>query len=138
MGQQQILLLILSVILIMAASVIGFSMFQSYAMQNSLDIVISDLHNFAPMAYSYRATPITEGGGGNTFLGFENYFGLLPDALKKNRIATYVIEGQVEADRIVIRAITNDSKADSNMDRWILIKGDGTIEILSQFNTSRQ
>jgi hypothetical protein len=47
MGQQQILLIVLSVILVGVAVAIGISMFRDNAINSNRDAIYSDLNNFA-------------------------------------------------------------------------------------------
>jgi Tfp pilus assembly protein PilE len=67
MGQQQLLLIILGVIIVGIAVAVGITMFQDNAVDQNRNMVIADLQNLAAKAQQYYAKPTTLGGGGNTF-----------------------------------------------------------------------
>ena len=69
MGQQQLLLIILGVIVVGIAVAVGISMFNDSASSSNRDAVVSDLMNLASRAQQYYRRPSTTGGGGNTFNG---------------------------------------------------------------------
>ena len=63
MGQQQLLLIILGVIIVGIAIAVGISMFSSSSVQSNKDAIINDLNNLAANAFQFRIRPITMGGG---------------------------------------------------------------------------
>jgi Tfp pilus assembly protein PilE len=69
MGQQQLLLIILGVIVVGIAVAVGITMFQDSAISANRDSVTSDLVNLAARAQEYYRRPTTQGGGGNSFVG---------------------------------------------------------------------
>ena len=69
MGQQQLLLLVLSVIIVGIAVVIGISMFNDQAASSNLDSVSADLMHLASRSQQYYSRPLSMGGGGNAFTG---------------------------------------------------------------------
>jgi len=85
MGQQQLLLIILGVIIVGIAIAVGISMFSSGSIQANKDAVINDLNNLAANAYQYRIRPTTMGGGGGVYTGFN-----IPTKLASNENAAYV------------------------------------------------
>lgn len=70
MGQQQLLLIVLGVIVVAIAVVVGFSMFNTNAISSNRDSIESDLNSLGVMAQSYYKTPATMGGGGASFNGW--------------------------------------------------------------------
>jgi hypothetical protein len=70
MGQQQLLLIILGVIIVGIAIAVGISMFSSGSIQSNRDGLINDMNNLAANAYQYRIRPTTMGGGGGTYTGY--------------------------------------------------------------------
>ncbi len=70
MGQQQLLLIVLGVIIVGIAIVVGIQMFGSNASSSNTDAVISDLNNLAAKAQQYYVKPTAMGGGGNSFTGW--------------------------------------------------------------------
>ena len=70
MGQQQLLLIILGVIIVGIAIAVGISMFSSGSIQSNRDGLINDMNNLAANAYQFRIRPTTMGGGGGTYTGY--------------------------------------------------------------------
>ena len=70
MGQQQLLLIVLGVIIVGIAIAVGISMFKSNAQSSNRDQVINDLNNLAAKAQQYYRKPTAMAGGGQTFTGF--------------------------------------------------------------------
>ena len=69
MGQQQLLLIVLGVIIVGIAVVVGINVFTASASQANRDGVIADLTNLAALAQQHYRKPAALGGGGNTFNG---------------------------------------------------------------------
>jgi hypothetical protein len=67
MGQQQLLLIILGVIVVGIAVVVGITMFQDNAISANRDAVTNDLVNLAARAQQFYRRPISLGGGQNSF-----------------------------------------------------------------------
>jgi Tfp pilus assembly protein PilE len=70
MGQQQLLLIVLGVIIVGIAVVVGINVFTASSSQANRDAVISDLTNNASMAQQYYRKPKALSGGGYTFTGW--------------------------------------------------------------------
>lgn len=88
MGQQQLLLIILGVIIVGIAIAVGISMFSSGTIQANKDAIINDLNNLAANAYQYRIRPLTMGGGGGRYVNYA-----IPTKLQTNENATYAVSG---------------------------------------------
>lgn len=71
MGQQQLLLIVLGVIIVGIAVVVGINVFTASSSQANRDAVISDLTTIASMAQQYYRKPVALSGGGNSFTGFK-------------------------------------------------------------------
>ncbi len=69
MGQQQLLLIILGVIIVGIAVAVGITMFQDNALSSNRDAVQTDLATLAVKAQEYFRKPASLGGGGNSFAG---------------------------------------------------------------------
>jgi len=67
MGQQQLLLIVLSVIIVGIAVVVGINMFNDQAASSNLDAVSADLVNLASRAQQHFRRPTAMGGGGGSF-----------------------------------------------------------------------
>src|SRR3989304_1625878 len=69
MGQQQLLLIILGVIIVGIAIAVGLSMFTAQSVGANRDAIIADMTNLAANAYQFRIRPTTMGGGGGSYAG---------------------------------------------------------------------
>jgi hypothetical protein len=72
MGQQQLLLLILSAIIVGIAIVMGINMFGENAVQANQDAVMQDVLTIASRAQGWFRRPAQLGGGGRSFAAFSN------------------------------------------------------------------
>lgn len=70
MGQQQLLLIVLAIILVGIAIYLGFYSIASNKADHNRQAVISDLLNYATKAQQYYRTPAQMGGGSLNFQGF--------------------------------------------------------------------
>ena len=67
MGQQQLLLIVLGVIIVGIAIVVGINLFNANAESSAKDGIVSDCTNLAAMAQQFYKKPVAMGGGGNSF-----------------------------------------------------------------------
>jgi type II secretory pathway pseudopilin PulG len=88
MGQQQLLLIILGVIIVGIAIAVGLQLFQSGSIGANSDALINDMMNIAAHADQYRIRPESMGGGGGTFDGY-----LLPTRLETTGNGIYGATG---------------------------------------------
>ena len=84
MGQQQLLLIILGVIIVGIAIAVGLSLFSAQSIQSNRDAIINDLNNLAAQAYQYRIRPTSMGGGQGDYSLFS-----IPTKMRTNENATY-------------------------------------------------
>ena len=70
MGQQQLLLIVLGVIIVGIAVVVGINLFNANAEEAAKDGVVSDCTNLGAMSQQFFKKPLSMGGGGNSFVGF--------------------------------------------------------------------
>lgn len=70
MGQQQLLLIVLGVIIVGVAVAVGVNQFRSSAVDANRQAVITDLVNLAAKAQRFYRTPTTMAGGGQDFNTF--------------------------------------------------------------------
>ena len=70
MGQQQLLLIVLGVIIVGIAVVVGINLFNANAEESTKDTMVSEGTNLGAMAQQYFKKPVALGGGGNSFAGF--------------------------------------------------------------------
>ena len=76
MGQQQLLLIALGVIVVGIAVAVGMNQFSTSAAEANRDQLISDLNFLSVVAQGYYKKPASYGGGGNSYTGWEfpDYF----------------------------------------------------------------
>jgi hypothetical protein len=70
MGQQQLLLITIGVILVGLAIIVGINLFTASSANANRESVVADLTNVASMAQQYYRKPTALGGGNNTFTGW--------------------------------------------------------------------
>ena len=70
MGQQQLLLIVLGIIIVGIAIAVGMSIMGSSRSETNRDAVVNDLLNLARKAQTYYRTPAQMGGGSQRFQGF--------------------------------------------------------------------
>ncbi|MBI3365602.1 MAG: hypothetical protein HY033_11925 [Ignavibacteriae bacterium] len=84
MGQQQLLLIILGVIIVGIAIAVGISQFGAHSTQANKDGVTSSLVNIAANSYQFKIRPTTMGGGGGVYTGYA-----VPSKMAKDDNGTY-------------------------------------------------
>jgi hypothetical protein len=113
MGTQQVLLIVLSIILVAVAVAVGIQMFNEQARNSNRQSILSDLHNYAPLALAYYKSASSVGGGGNlTFVGAGNYLGFQNNSFS-NENGDYQITTETD-ENLVIYAIGNEAGRDSD------------------------
>ncbi len=96
MGQQQLLLIVLGVIVVGIAIVVGINLFNANAVSANRDAVVSDLNNLGSMAIQYYKKPLSMGGGANTFTGWT-----IPTGLDSTANGTYTASVSAQSVTIV-------------------------------------
>jgi len=84
MGQQQLLLIVIGIVLVGIAIVVGLNLADASIQNSNRDAVISDLNNIGLFALEYYRKPSAMGGGGNSFDGWS-----IPHNLTSNANGTY-------------------------------------------------
>jgi Tfp pilus assembly protein PilE len=107
MGQQQLLLIVLGVIIVGIAVVVGINVFSSSSSQSNRDAVISDLTNIASMAQQFYRKPAALGGGGNSFTNWT-----VPASLTSNGNGAYT--ATVTANSITLIGTGNQTGNDGS------------------------
>jgi Tfp pilus assembly protein PilE len=101
MGQQQLLLIVLGVIIVGIAVVVGINVFTASSTSSNKDAIVSDLTNLAASAQQYYRKPIALGGGGNSFTNYT-----IPTQLDSTANGTYTISTPGNATSIAFRGAT--------------------------------
>jgi hypothetical protein len=98
MGQQQLLLVILGVILVGIAIAVGVGLFGAHSQQANKDGVTESLVALGANAYQFKIRPLTLGGGGNSYVGY-----VVPAKLSSDDNGfSYAIGGSPSATQCVI------------------------------------
>jgi hypothetical protein len=103
MGQQQLLLIVLGVIVVGIAVVVGINLFNANAVSSNRDGVVSDLNNLGAMAQQYFKKPTSMGGGGNSFVGWT-----IPLELDTTANGVYTISAGPSATGVSILGTGNE------------------------------
>jgi len=97
MGQQQLLLIVLGVIIVGIAVVVGINLFNANAEESAKDTISSEATNLGAMCLQYYKKPQALGGGGNSFAGF-----VTPPALATTTSGTYVVTPNGAVDCVIV------------------------------------
>jgi Tfp pilus assembly protein PilE len=101
MGQQQLLLIVVGLIIVGIAIVVGVNVFSTSAVNVKRDNVISDLLHLASEAQRYYKTPKEMGGGSHGFTGW-----VIPKSLATNANGHFTVA--LQANNAVITGIGNE------------------------------
>jgi Tfp pilus assembly protein PilE len=109
MGQQQLLLIVLGVIIVGIAIVVGINLFNSNSVSSNRDAVISDLNNIASMAHAYYQKPAASGGGGYSYANYS-----IPTSMNSDANGTYTISTAGSATGITFQGVGTQIASGSN------------------------
>lgn len=98
MGQQQVLLIMLTVVVVGVAVIVGLTLFKAYSVDANLDAVVIDVTNIAAVSQQYYLKPTSLGGGGSSFVGWT-----IPLDIESNSNGTYT--STVEPNSITFTGI---------------------------------
>lgn len=79
MGQQQLLLIVLVMILVGAAILVGFQIYDQSNRETAIDTISKDLVSLASDAMNYYRKPVTLGGGGLSFVASDRQWSVPPN-----------------------------------------------------------
>ena len=102
MGQQQLLLIVLGVIIVGIAVVVGINLFNANAEESAKDSIVSEGTNLGALAQQFYKKPTAMGGGGNSFVGF-----VIPTRLASTPSATWA--ATVAATNVVLAGTSTDA-----------------------------
>lgn len=111
MGQQQLLLIVLGVIIVGIAIILGLALFRSQSVENKRDVVINESLNIGSLALQYYKKARVVGGGQYTFTGWA-----IPASLDTTTNGIYTAE--VSPDQVIITGIGNEA-----------VTGDDLVEV---------
>ncbi|MBK6913663.1 MAG: hypothetical protein IPJ03_10375 [Ignavibacteriales bacterium] len=101
MGQQQLLLIVIGLIVVAIAIAFAITLFRQNAADTKRDIVMTECMNLGNMAMTFYEKPKTFGGGGFSFEGWD-----IPDQLTATSSGYYT--ASVEASKVIIIGTGND------------------------------
>jgi len=96
MGQQQLLLIILGVIIVGIAIAVGISQFGAHSTQANKDGVTSSVVNIAANAYQFKIRPTTMGGGGGSYSGYS-----IPSKMRADDNGNYALSSAGATSAVV-------------------------------------
>ena len=107
MGQQQLLLIVLGIIIVGLVVAVGISLFSASAVSSNRDGVVSDLNNLGVIAQQFYKKPTSQGGGGKNFTGWT-----LPPELDTTANGNYT--RTVAAQSVTIRGYGTERAPNGN------------------------
>jgi hypothetical protein len=100
-GQQQLLLIVLVMIIVGIAVVFSITLFRQKAIDSKRDLLINECGNLAMDAMKYYKKPSNLGGGGNTFVGWS-----IPDIIITTATGNY--SATIFRDSVLIIGMGNE------------------------------
>jgi len=100
-GQQQLLLILLGIVIVGIAIFVGINLFRSNAIEAKRNNVTNELVNLAALAQQHYLKPATLGGGSRNFTGW-----FIPPELVTTSNGHYV--AQIFQDSVVITGTGNE------------------------------
>ena len=104
MGQQQLLLIILGVIIVGIAIAVGLSLFSAQSVQSNRDAMINDLNNLAAQAYQFYIRPTSMGGGQSDYTTFT-----IPTKMQTNENGTYTVSSHTTTTIVFLATSAQNS-----------------------------
>ncbi len=108
MGQQQLLLIMLSVILVGVAVFVGIGMFTANSIEQKRNEIINECTILASEAQLYYRKPKEYGGGGKSFLGWK-----LPKEFNQTE-AGFFVNTDIQANQVIITGTGNEVVTDND------------------------
>lgn len=112
MGQQQLLLILLGLVVIGIAIAIGINLFRANAISSKRDILTNETIDMAAQAISYYKRAREFGGGGKSFIGWQ-----IPSQVQNTINGSYIIS-QIYSDSVVLVATGTE-----------VVTGDDSIQV---------
>jgi hypothetical protein len=117
-GQQQLLLIILGVIIVGFAIALGIALFGGQSVTSNRDAMFNDLNNLGAQAHQYRVRISSMGGGQGSYVAFS-----IPPNMRTNENATYSLSN-VQASSIEFLAV---SASDASNTIKVTVDSDGKL-----------
>ncbi|MEO8232298.1 MAG: hypothetical protein ABI638_08440 [Ignavibacteriota bacterium] len=125
MGQQQLLLIVLGVIIVGIAVVMGILLFRQNSIDGKRDLLINEGMTVASNAKEYFFKPYGYGGGGNSFTGWQ-----IPSQMLSSANGTYT--ATVSTASVEITGVGNElvSGTDNVEVKFTVTKDDIVTQII--------
>jgi hypothetical protein len=101
MGQQQLLLIVLGIVVIGIAIALAISLFRTHAIESKRDMLANDCVALGAMAMEYFRKPVSFGGGQQKFTGWQ-----IPDRMTISENGYFIAD--VEEKLVVITGTGNE------------------------------
>ena len=111
MGQQQLLLLVVGIIIVGISIVVGMSLYRSHAIDTNRNNILNECVNLASEAQRYYRRPGALGGGGNSFNGWN-----IPITLRQTSSGRFILDSV--SDSVVLRGVGTE-----------VVSGTDTVEV---------
>jgi len=100
MGQQQLLLVILGVIVVGFAIAVGITLFGAQSVSSNRDAMINDINHLAMVAYQFRISLRSMGGGEGDYSTF-----VIPLQMRSNSNGLYSVTN-AQSNTLTLKAIS--------------------------------
>ena len=132
MGQQQLLLIVLGVIIVGIAVVVGINVFTASSFQANRDAVVSDLTNIAANAQQFYRKPVALGGGGNSFTGYT-----IPTQLQStpNNTGNYTATVTNGGEGLELVGVTAEKEGDATVTVKMTVSKDAIVSTVFSATT---
>ena len=116
MGQQQLLLIVLGVIIVGIAVVVGINVFTASASQANRDGIVADLTNIASLAQQFYRKPAALGGGSNAFDASKGAAAAwsVPASLSPTANMSVAVTATVAAQTVTLVAVGTETGKDGS------------------------
>ena len=118
MGQQQMLLIILGVIIVGIAIAIGISLFSAQSVSSNRDAMMGDLNHLSAIAYEFRISIRSMGGGQGDYSTFS-----IPLQMQSNSNGTYTV-ANAQVNSVTFKAVSASNPSNTIM---VTIDSNGRI-----------
>jgi len=108
MGQQQLLLIVLSTIVVGISIYTAINLFNAHSISANKDALIGELIHIGSVAQQYYHKPVDIGGGGNSFVGWE-----LPSGLITTGSGAYSVSS-ISSQKVTILGTGKERGDDNN------------------------
>ena len=108
MGQQQLLMVVLAIIIVGIAIAISVQLFRSNAIESKRDLLIEETTSLATMAIQYYKKPQAMGGGGRSFMGWE-----IPSQMVQTFNGNFM-RAVVNANEVIITGTGSEAVTDTD------------------------